>query len=218
MRAARIIGSSVRWSRVQRRVIHLTWSGTCQVIDVDVFDPRARLPVSTLLAGSAPVRLVDVREDRAEPDGRRGDVAAAGYEEVNFGDVAPYRAEEPQGAERAEDGSVRRVVEQASQAPRREQNRIGSGRGLHESGPVRRREERAARDQEAIERVSGDRCGLVVAAAVPVDLAATARERPSCIAIVWRPQGSPIRIDRALNRGCRWSGRLEHKRLDNVLW
>src|SRR5436309_1644846 len=83
----------------------------------EVFDPRARLPVSTLLAGSAPVRLVDVREDRAEPDGRRGDVTAAGYEEVNFGDVAPYRAEEPQGAERAEDGSVRRVVEQASQAP-----------------------------------------------------------------------------------------------------
>src|SRR5438046_587505 len=74
------------------------------IVGAEVFDPRARLPVSTLLAGSAPVRLVEVRADRAEPDGRRGDVAAAGYEEVNFGDVAPIGLEGRKGLDVPEMG------------------------------------------------------------------------------------------------------------------
>src|SRR5262249_15967037 len=159
-----------------------------------------------------PARLVNVCEDRAEPGGRRGDVASAGYGEVNFGDVAPYRAKEPQGTEGAEDGCVRRVAEEGRQPPRREQNPIRAARALPHSGPRRRGEGRAGRDQKARERVPGDRCRLVVAPAVPVDLAATAGERPWCIAIVWRPESNPVLIDRALNRGCRWSGRLEHDR------
>src|SRR4029077_3828657 len=130
-------------------------------------DQRAGLTVSMLLGWPAPIRMVNVCEDRAEPGGRRRCAARARHEEVHLCDVALYRAKEPHGAERLEDGFVGRVAK----------GRHQTGEwGLHETRP-RCGEEGAAVHQEDGERRSriGGRCR---ASAVPVDLAATACERP----------------------------------------
>src|SRR5262245_15243646 len=177
-------------------------------VGVNVLHQRAVLTVTALLAGAAPIRLVNVCEDQAKTSDRRRYVARTGHEEVHLSDVAPYRAEEAKGAERAEDGSVRRVVEDACEP---------GGRSLHEPGPVRRREERAASDLKAGERVPRERCGLVVTPAVPVDLTATACDWPWRIAVVSSSQSSTELIDRALNRGYRRPGCLEHGRRHKAL-
>src|SRR5262245_55559004 len=170
-------------------------------VSAKVLDQRAGLPVSVLLGWPVSIRMVHVCEDCTEPGGRRMCAAGAGHEEVHLSDMAFYRAKEPHGAERLEDGFVGRVAKGRSQARKW---------GLHETRPWCG-EEGPAIDQEAGERRSrnGGRCR---ASAIPVDLAATAGERPHRIAVVGRPQRSPVLIHRALNRSYSWSGRLEHSR------
>ena len=55
------------------------------------------------------------------------------------------------------------------------------------------------------------------AAAVPVDLAAPSGERPWGIGVVGVAQRRTVRIDRALNRGDGWPGRLEDRRWNQIL-
>ena len=170
-------------------------------VSAKVLDQRAGFPVSVFFAGPVPIRMVHVCEDRAEPGGRRVRAAGARHEEVHLSDVAFYRAKEPHGAERLEDGFVGRVAKGRRQA---------SEWGLHK--PVPGVVKKAPRfTQEAGERRSRNG-GCCRASAVPVDLAATTCERPYRISVVGRPQRSPVLVDRALNRGYGWSGRLEHSR------
>src|SRR5439155_419510 len=76
-------------------------------VDAEVLDQRARLAISALLAGSAPVGLVNVGEDRAEAtDHCRHSSVGAGYEEQSVGDVAAHRGEQALRAEGAEDRAV----------------------------------------------------------------------------------------------------------------
>src|SRR4029077_1466173 len=114
-----------------------------------------------------------------------------------------------QRAEGTEDGAVGRIVEERSQAS------LGSARraGLRKTRP-RRGELGAARVQERVERRDRGCRRIDVAPAVPVDFAVTTvlGKRPGCIAIVCRPQSSPVLIDGVLNRGNGWSGGLEHGR------
>ena len=62
-------------------------------VGAEVFNQRARATISSLLARPAPIRLVNVCEDRAEAGDRRRYVAPARHEEVDLGDIAPDRAE-----------------------------------------------------------------------------------------------------------------------------
>ena len=142
-------------------------------VSAKVLDQRAGLPVSVLLVGPVPIRMVHVCEDRAEPGGRRVCAAGARHEEVHLSDVAFYRAKEPHGAERLEDGFVGRVAEGRSQA--REW-------GLHETRP------RCGDEGAPGQQKDGKRCprngGRCRAATIPVDLAATTCERPYRISVV----------------------------------
>src|SRR5687768_9368920 len=57
--------------------------------------------------------LVNIREDGTEASHRcRGGAISSGYEEQTLGDPAADRGEQAQRAERAEDGAVRRIVEE----------------------------------------------------------------------------------------------------------
>src|SRR5262245_48055098 len=78
------------------------------VAGAEVLDQGAGLAVSVL--DTVSMRLVNIRKDRAKTSDRRSCVAVAGHEEVHVGDVAPNGAEQPRGAERGEDGPVRRVI------------------------------------------------------------------------------------------------------------
>ena len=112
-------------------------------VGAEALDQRAGFPVSGFLSRPAPIRQVNVREDRAEPAGRRRccSIAGTGHEELRLRDVAIDWAEEPQGAERLEDGVVGRVVESRRQA---------GEWGLTKPRP-RCGEEGAAGEQESVE-------------------------------------------------------------------
>ncbi len=136
-----------------------------------------------------------------------------GYEEQAFGNVTPHRSEQPRRAEGREDFGVGRIIEQHGQPA------LGPARwrSLRKAQP-RCGELAAAGVQEHVER-SYRSCGIqdVGVAAVPVDLAATACERPWVIDVVGIPQSSAERIDCTLNRGSGWTGRLEHNRRNELL-
>src|SRR5262249_40046704 len=85
-------------------------------VGAEAFDQRAGLTVSVLITRPAPIRQINVREDRAEPIRRRRLVIEARHEEGHLCDVAIDWAEEPLEAERLEDGCVGRVVKGIHQA------------------------------------------------------------------------------------------------------
>ena len=68
-------------------------------VGVVVLDQRAGLAVSVLPPRPAPIRLVNIREDRTKTVDRRRLVAVvgAGHEEGHVGDLAPNGAEQPPG-------------------------------------------------------------------------------------------------------------------------
>ena len=131
----------------------------------------------------------------------------AGHEEQSFGDVAAYRGEQAQRAEGAEGGAVGRIVEEPCKAV------LGSARwgSLRKAHP-RCGELAAAGVQEHVERRYRGCSSVHTTAAVPVDLAATACERPWVIGVVGVAQSSAELIDRALNRVCGWPRCLEYSR------
>src|SRR5215471_7043596 len=55
-------------------------------VGVEVLHERAVLTVTVLLAGTAPIRLVNVCEDHAKTRDRRLHIARAGNEEIHFSD------------------------------------------------------------------------------------------------------------------------------------
>src|SRR5262245_6470505 len=177
-------------------------------VGAEALDQRAGFAVSVLIARPAPIRQINVREDRTEPGGRRRHrcVATAGHEELRFRDITIDRAEEPLGTERLENGHVGLVVKGFRQA---------GEWSLYKPCP-RCGEEGAAICEETGERRSHD-AGCSGAAAVPVDLAATVGERPGRISVVGRAQSSPVLVDRVLYRGDIGPGRLEHDRYNEVL-
>ena len=126
-------------------------------------DQRAGFAVSVRITRPAPIRQVNVREDRSEPIRRRRLVIGARHEEGHLCDVAIDRAEEPLEAERLEDGCVGRVVKGIHQA---------GEWSLHKPRP-RCGEEGAAVCQEASEWRSHDG-GRGGTATVPVDLTSPA--------------------------------------------
>ena len=175
---------------------------------ISVLAPRfPRLP------RPAPIRLVNICEDRAEAAGRCWDgPLVPGYKEQSFSDVAAHWSEQPRRAEGAEDGAVGRIVEEHGQPA------LGSARWRSLRKAYPRCGELAPRVfRNTLNGVTG---AVVVqnvgVAAVPVDLAATACERPWVIAVVGISQSSAERIDRALNRVSGWPGRLEYNRRNKV--
>jgi len=86
-------------------------------VQVEVFHQRAGLAVSLLLPWPAPIRLVYVREDRAETAHRCHLMPiGTGHEKESFGDVAPQRGEQAKTAEGAEVGFVVRIAEEHCKA------------------------------------------------------------------------------------------------------
>src|SRR5262245_58285870 len=85
-------------------------------VGAEVLDFRAGLTVTVFIARPAPIRQVNVREDRAEATDLCCHISiGAGYEEQSFGDVAMYGSEQPQRTEGTEDGPVGRIVEERCQ-------------------------------------------------------------------------------------------------------
>src|SRR5262245_6076571 len=78
-------GSEERKTSISRR----GWGNAAEEqppVRAEALDPRAGFAVSVLIAGPAPIREINVREDRTEPGGRRRHrcVATAGHEELRF--------------------------------------------------------------------------------------------------------------------------------------
>src|SRR5439155_24501472 len=86
-------------------------------LSVEVLDPRAGgLGRFSVLA---PVRLVDIREDRAEAGDRRGlSPVGTGHEEETLGDPAAHGGEQAQGAEGGAVVGGGRIVEEYGKARR----------------------------------------------------------------------------------------------------
>ena len=179
-------------------------------VGAEALDARTRLTVSVFISGTASIRQVNVREDRAEAAHLcRHSPIGAGYEEVCLSDVAVHWREQALRAEGAKAGAVGRIVEERRQAA------LGPTRrgSLREAGSCRC-ELGAARIQERVER-RDRRCRRIDPSAVPVDLASTVGMRP-VVAIVVSFQGYPVLFDRVLNRGDVWTGSLEHGRRHEI--
>ncbi len=157
--------------------------------------------------GCPSIWLVNVCEDRAEASDRcwRSPIGP-GDEEQTFGDVAAHRSEQPRRAEGGEDGGVGRVIEEHGQSP--------GPMGEPAKGPVPGVVNWAPRVfRNTLNGVTGGcRVHDGGVTAIPVDFAATGRERPRVIAVIGISQSSAEGIDRALNRGSSWPGCLEHSR------
>ena len=168
-------------------------------VRVEVLHQRTGPAVSLLLSRTAPIRLINVCEDRAEAtDGCCITPIGAGHEEQSFGDIAAHRSEQPRRAEGAEDGAVGRIVEERLKAA------LGSARcgSLRKAYPGCSKLA-AAGVQERVERRYRGGCiqNIGGVGAVPVDLAPTASvERWWIITVVGIAQSVAERIDRALNR------------------
>ena len=165
---------------------------------IEVLDPSAGLVRSTA------IWLVNISEDHAEAiNGRGRNSVATGKEERSLGDIASRRSKQPRRAEGGEDGRVGRIVEEHRQA-------CWSGLG---QSLTRGSELGAAGIQEYSERRDrGSRVHDGGVTTIPVDFAATARERSRVVAVVGIPESSAIGIDGALNRGRVWSRGLKHRR------
>lgn len=150
------------------------------------------------------IRLINVCEDRTET-GDRGWLGAVGTgdEEKGVRNVAAYWSEQPRRAECSEGLSVIWITEEGFKS---------QWGGLRKTGTWGC-EPGAACIEEHVERVYR-RCRIrdCGVAAIPVDLATTARERSWVIAVIDIPQSSAEGVDCALNRGRGWSGSLEDSR------
>jgi hypothetical protein len=162
-------------------------------VGAEVLHQRACRAVAALPAWPAPIRLVNVCEDRAEATDRcwRRTVGTW-YEEQRLGNVAVDWSEQAQRTESAEDFAVGWIVEEPFKAT------LGPAHwGSRRKARPRCGELSAAGVQEHVERRYWV-CGGVHTAAVPVDLAATAGERPWVVGVVGVPQRRAERIDGAL--------------------
>ena len=80
-------------------------------VGAEVLDQRAGFAISALYAGSAPIWLVNICEDRAEaPDRCWLKTIGTRYKEDSFGDIAADRREQPRRAKGAEDGAIGRIT------------------------------------------------------------------------------------------------------------
>src|SRR5262245_29986413 len=151
-------------------------------VGAEALDFRAGLTVTVLIAGPAPIRQVNVRENCSEATDLSWHVSiGAGYEEQRLSNVAVHWGEKPHRAEGAEYGAIGRIDEERSQAALRPTRK----RSLRKPRP-RRGELSAARVEECVER-RDRRCRRIAAPTVPVDFAVTVCDRPWIVVIVFPP-------------------------------
>jgi len=178
-------------------------------IGAEVLNGRTVATIAIEVVRPAPIRLIDVSKDRAEPFGRcrlvgqraGRNIGPDRHKELHVRDGTPIRTEQPLIAEWLEYGDVALVGKVV---------RHTLGGRLDEARPWRR-EPGAAIISEALER-RRRRDGVCRGSArsVPVDLPAPIGERPGCIAVVRGPERGPILVNGVLNRGDIGPGGLKH--------